>query len=73
VRGLLRRLPSLDLVRVQDVDLNGKPDTIVLAWAAQENRLVMTHDFATMIDFANSRVADGLQMPGVIACRRIWQ
>jgi predicted nuclease of predicted toxin-antitoxin system len=67
VRGLLRRFSSLDLVRAQDVELNGKPDSIVLAWAAQENRLVLTHDFATMLDFAYNRVTDGLNMPGVIA------
>lgn len=67
VRGLLRRLPAIDLVRVQDVGLIEKHDTEVLAWAAQENRLVLTHDFATMIDFAYNRVAEGLPMPGVIA------
>jgi len=67
VRGLLRRLPALDLVRVQDVGLTGKHDTEVLAWAANENRLILTHDFATMIDFAYGRVADNLKMQGVIA------
>ncbi len=67
VRGLLRRFSALDLVRAQDVELNGKHDTIVLAWAAHENRLVLTHDFATMLDFAYSRVADSLKMPDVIA------
>ena len=67
VRGLLRRFSELDLVRAQDVGLEGKHDTEVLAWAAQENRLVLTHDFATMIDFAYSRTANGFKMPGVIA------
>lgn len=67
VRGLLRRFSTLDLVRVQDVGLAEKHDTEILAWAAQENRLVLTHDFATMLDFAYNRVADGLEMPGVIA------
>lgn len=67
VRGLLRRFSALDLVRIQDVGLAGMPDTKILAWAARENRLVLTHDFATMIDFAYSRAADGLEMPGVIA------
>jgi len=67
VRGLLRRFSALDLVRVQDVSLGGKHDTEVLAWAAKENRLVLTHDFATMLDFAYNRVADNLKMPGVIA------
>lgn len=67
VRGLLRRFPSLDLVRVQDVGLIEKHDTEVLAWAAEENRLLLTHDFATMIDYANNRVAENLMMPGIIA------
>jgi predicted nuclease of predicted toxin-antitoxin system len=67
VRGLLRRFPLLDLVRAQDVGLAGKHDTEVLEWAAREARLVLTHDFATMLDFAYSRVERGLQMPGVIA------
>lgn len=67
VRALLRRFPALDLVRVQDVGLDGKHDREVLAWAALENRLVLTHDFATMIDFAYNRIAENLKMPGVIA------
>lgn len=67
VRGLLRRLPTLDLVRVQDAGLIERHDTEVLAWAAEENRMILTHDFATMIDFAYSRVAGNLKMPGVIA------
>jgi hypothetical protein len=67
VRGLLRRFPSLDLVRVQDVGLIEKHDTKILAWAAEENRLLLTHDFATMIDFANNRISDNLKMPGIIA------
>lgn len=67
VRGLLRRLPALDLVRAQDFGLAGRHDTEVLAWAADENRLILTHDFATMIDFAYNRVTDGVQMPGVFA------
>ena len=56
VRGLLRRFPLLDLVRAQDVGLAGKHDTEVLEWAATEGRLVLTHDFATMLDFAHNRV-----------------
>ncbi|MBP1468875.1 DUF5615 family PIN-like protein [Candidatus Chloroploca sp. M-50] len=38
VRGLLRRAPSLDIVRVQDAGLSGGDDPPVLAWAAQEGR-----------------------------------
>ena len=34
VRGLLRRSPDLDVVRVQDVGLSGAEDPTVLEWAA---------------------------------------
>ncbi len=44
VRGLLRRRPSINIVRVQDVGLSGENDPIILAWAAQENRILLTHD-----------------------------
>jgi predicted nuclease of predicted toxin-antitoxin system len=34
VRGLLRRNPDIDILRVQDVGLSGKDDPTILAWAA---------------------------------------
>ena len=36
VRGLLRRVPELDVVRIQDANLAGSPDPTILAWAADE-------------------------------------
>lgn len=65
VRGLLLRLPELDLLRVQDVGLGGAIDPVVLAWAAENERIVLTHDRATLPDFANERVVAGAAMPGV--------
>ena len=64
--GILLRLPQLDIVRVQDVGLMNTHDSIVLAWAAQENRLVLTHDVTTFVREARLRVAEGLPMPGVM-------
>lgn len=66
VRGLLRHIPHLDLVRVQDVGLRGTDDPTVLAWAATEGRLILTHDAETLIADAYARVRAGLPMPGVI-------
>ena len=66
VRGLRRRLPRLDIVRVQDVGLMTQPDTEVLKWAASDNRVVLTHDVTTMSKHAFDRVNQGLPMPGVI-------
>lgn len=69
VRGLLRRLPDLDIVRVQDGGLSGADDPAVLEWAAREGRIVLTHDISTLVSFAFERVAAGRPMPGVFAAR----
>lgn len=66
VSGVVRRRPGFDLLRVQDVGLEGKPDPEVLAWAAGENRIVATRDRNTMVGFALARVAAGEPMPGLI-------
>lgn len=65
LRGLLRRIPDLDVVRVQDVGLAETPDPIILAWAAEEVRILVTHDRDTMPNFAYDRVRAGGPMPGV--------
>jgi hypothetical protein len=69
VRGLLRRLPDLDIVRVQDAGLSGADDAAVLEWAAHEGRLVLTHDVSTLVSCAFERVASVRPMPGVFAAR----
>jgi hypothetical protein len=66
VRGLRLRRPNLDLVRVQDVGLSEADDPTVLAWAAENNRIILTHDRATMPDFAYERLAEGLTMAGLV-------
>ena len=65
VRGLLRRKSDLNIVRIQDVGLSGKGDATVLEWAAQENRILLTHDVTTITKYAYERTNDGLPMPGV--------
>jgi predicted nuclease of predicted toxin-antitoxin system len=66
VRGLFRALPELDLIRVQDTPLLQAEDAAVLEWAAEEGRLVLTHDVGTMTAAAWARVRAGLPMPGLI-------
>jgi predicted nuclease of predicted toxin-antitoxin system len=65
VRGLLLRQADLDILRVQDVGLAGADDPDVLTWAAENHRIVLTHDVATMSDYAYDRVAAGMPMAGV--------
>ena len=66
VVGLLRRAERIDLVRVQDSGLTAADDPAVLAWAAHENRVLLTHDVATMPDFAYERIVAGLPMRGLL-------
>jgi hypothetical protein len=42
----------------------------VLEWAARESRVLLTHDFDTLIGYAWDRVRAGLPMPGVVAVRQ---
>ena len=65
LRGLFRRLPNLDLVRVQDEQLSGAGDVTVLEWAAQENRVLLSHDVSTITKHAFDRITAKDPMPGV--------
>jgi hypothetical protein len=65
LRGLLRRFPQLDLVRVQDAGLGGTPDPAILDWAATEQRILLTHDRQTVPGFAFARVDAAEPMAGV--------
>lgn len=66
ITGLLRRSPSVDVVRAQDVGLTGVEDPILLDWAAQHNRVLLTHDVQTLVGFAWESVRTGKPMAGVI-------
>ena len=70
VRGLLRRKPDLNVVRVQDAGLSGADDPTVLEWAAREGRILLTHDVSTMTHHAYERVRAGMSMPGIFEVSR---
>lgn len=57
-------------MRVQDVGLRTLGDPEILRWAADENRILITHDFRTIPHFAGERLSAALSMPGVIVLRR---
>lgn len=65
ITGLLGRRPALDIIRARDVGLQAVKDPALLAWAAQERRILLTHDHKTVPDFAYGRVRSGQPMPGV--------
>jgi hypothetical protein len=66
IRGLRRRLPAVDVIRVREAALGGAPDESVLAWAAAEGRVLLTHDASTMTAAAYARISTGEASPGVI-------
>lgn len=70
VRGLRRRNPAIDIIRVQDAGLSGAEDPVVLEWAARSGRVLLTHDVSTMTRHAYDRVRAGEPMPGVFELRR---
>jgi hypothetical protein len=70
LRALFRRNPALDIVRVQDVGLSGKDDPTVLAWAAEANRVLLTHDVSTITAYAYDRLRNGHDMPGAFEVSR---
>lgn len=65
IRGLFLRQPNLDLFRVQDVSLQEVDDPTILAWAANNDRILLTHDRATMPDFAYERLVRKETMTGL--------
>ena len=70
LRGMLRRNSSLDVIRLQDVGLSGQEDPAVLEWAAQQNRVFISHDVTTITAYAYARVTEGKPMPGVFQVPR---
>lgn len=69
LRALIRQNPALDIVRAQDTGLEGWDDPTLLAWAAENQRVMLTHDRNTMIGYAYARIRGGQPMPGVFIMR----
>lgn len=68
--ALLARVPGPDPVRVQDVGLMHMADPHILAWAAADGRIALTHDRNTMTGFASTFVHAGRPMPGLVMVER---
>lgn len=66
LRGLRERVPELDLFTTQELGKENDKDEQLLAWAAEENRVILTHDINTVTKHAYARLKDGEKMFGVI-------
>ena len=56
VEGLRASPFQIDIVRARDVGLSRADDPSVLEWATMQNRIVLTHDRATMPLHARQRM-----------------
>lgn len=66
IREVLNRTETtIDIVLAHDVGMEETPDPEILEWAAQNGRVVLSHDRKTMQGYAYARVIAGLPMPGL--------
>ena len=70
LRGLHRRLPELDAITAYEAGLSGATDPELLARAAAERRVLITHDRQTMPEHAADRTQAAQSMPGVFVVPR---
>jgi hypothetical protein len=65
VRGVRRIDPSASLISVRDVGLSGHPDPEILAYAAANGLIILSHDTNTMTKYAYARLGAGQPMAGL--------
>lgn len=70
VSGVLRRAPTLEWVRVRDVGMHERADAEVLAYAADQGFLVVSHDINTMPSAAYTRMRAGQKMSGLLMVKQ---
>ena len=66
VQGVRRREPAIDFKSANDAGLEGLPDDRVLEVAAEEGRVLVSHDKRTMSVHFVARSHLGLKSPGVL-------
>src|SRR5918912_861949 len=70
LRGLVRRVPDLDAMTAYQAGLSEASDPELLEWAAEEGRVIVTHDHRTMPNYAADRMAAGETVAGLIVVSR---
>lgn len=66
VDGVLRREPTVELTPLRDFGLEAASDPEVLAFAAREGLIVVSHDVNSMSAHAYDRIRAGEPMTGLI-------
>lgn len=66
LRGLKNRLSDLDCLATYEIGMQKYKDYEILTFAAEENRIILTHDAKTFPTYAYEKIANGEKMTGVI-------
>lgn len=66
VKAIRQREPAIDFASARDSRLHGVKDPELLERAAAANRVLVTHDFGTMLNHFRSRSAAGMPSPGLL-------
>ena len=65
------REQGFDVVRPQEIGLQGADDKTQLQWAAEHDYVVFTFDKGTMVQTVRRWVSQGLEHGGVIVCEQM--
>jgi hypothetical protein len=66
VAGLRRIYPEIDVQTAVEAGLLGQPDPVVLAYAAAQGRILLSHDIRTMQGHLDALLASGRMSPGIL-------
>jgi len=70
LRGLQLRVPGLFYALVQETALAGAKDAALLQWAAENQRVLVTHDRKTMLKAVHQRLRSGQKTAGLVIVRK---
>ena len=70
VIGVLEREPALDFITGTEADLESRSDPDVLEFAADQGRILVSHDTSTMPVHFSARLRAGRTSPGIFLARQ---
>ena len=68
--GCLRREPTMDFLSASDANVRGIPDPEVLRIAAEQDRILVSHDFKTMPRHFGQFLQERGYSPGVVLVKQ---
>jgi predicted nuclease of predicted toxin-antitoxin system len=70
VRGVGRREPAIEFIRARDIGMHERSDAEVLAYAAEHQLIVVSHDINTMPANAYTRIRTGAPVAGLLMVKQ---